>query len=197
MTLPEDLLEELTLGRGQGNRLPGSALGVSVLRELTPEDLPLLTAPPVSGQGQISVQKLRHSHHRLAELLVQGLENNEIAFVTGYDPAYISKLQSDPAFAELVSNYALVRKELFVDVIERMKRLGLDSLDALQEKLHDENETWTKRELMEMAELLLIKGQQVGQGKNAGGASSSGVAVNVTFVSTDKPGLVIEQKEAL
>jgi len=51
----------------------------------------------------------------------------------------------------------------YVDGLERMQVLGLSALDELQARLEADPEGWTKRELMELAELLRIKQRLPGE----------------------------------
>ena len=80
----------------------------------------------------------------------------------------------------------------YVDGLERMQVLGLSALDELQARLEADPEGWTKRELMELAELLLIKQRLPGERREV---SPGGVRVNVQFVTAESsrpPAKVIE-----
>lgn len=164
--------------------IPNSTnLIVSDVRELEAEELALVGATAL-GSITPSVTTLRTSHHNIAMLLAQGRSNNEVAQITGYSPSRISILKNqDPAFQELLAHYQSRREMVMVDVLERMKILGLSSLEELQRQLDENPEGWTKRELMELAELGLVKGR-VGAGAAAGGGSAqgSGVTLNIQFV---------------
>jgi hypothetical protein len=73
-----------------------------------------------------------------------------------------------------------------------MEVLGLSALDELQARLEADPEGWTKRELMELAELLLIKQRLPGERREV---SPGGVRVNVQFVTAESsrpPAKVIE-----
>jgi hypothetical protein len=104
-----------------------------------------------------TLKHIRHNHHQLARLMATGVPQEEIALITGYSPTYISRIKSDPTFEALVDYYHNQRDEVFVDVVERMKTLGLSTLDELQRRLDDEPDEWSRRELMELTELMLIK----------------------------------------
>jgi hypothetical protein len=165
----------------QGGRKPSVPLTVEVVRELTPDDLPALEgATPSSGQRLLQI---RNSHHALARLLAQGTKQEEASLITGYSPAYISTLKNDPAFEELLSYYATQREQIFVDVLERMKSLGLSTLEELQHRLETEPEKWQRRELMELAELMVVKPMAAKLGAQGPGGGN-GVTVNVSFVAT-------------
>ena len=82
-----------------------------------------------------------------------------------------------------------------MDVLERMKSLAIGSLDELQARLADEPTKWSKRELMDLAELLLKHGAG-GEKVTSGNAGAGGATVNVTFVQASDPtaGIVIENE---
>lgn len=189
---------DMDIGPSRGRRASGPELIIHVIRSLTPEDLPALQNPDSLGTTPIPLQTLRASHHNLAQMLAKGVPDNECALITGYTPTRISILKKDPAFAELMAGYREMRENLFVDTLERMRILGLSTLDELQDRLEREPQKWSNRELMEMAELLLVKPRiatPMGLGSAAGGsAGSAGVTVNVQFVKADTPPLTIEGK---
>ena len=181
--------DPLGLGSARGGRRKSKPLMVEVVRELTCDDLPSLHAghPPTP-----IAPKLRHSHHQLAQLLARGTAQEDAALITGYSPSYISTMKSSPAFAELLSHYGSIQEEKFADVLDRMKSLGLSTLDELQERLELDTESWSHRELMEMAELLLVKPMRVppiGAGGSSNGSGSAGVQVQVNFVTATQPAL--------
>jgi len=66
-----------------------------------------------------------------------------------------------------------------------MRTLGLSTLDELQARLEAEPESWSKRELMELAELTLLKSRVLPPtGSDSGpGSTSGGVQVNLQFVT--------------
>ncbi len=191
-----ELLTEIDLGSGRGRHPEKPPVLVEVIRSLTVEDLPVLlqrAAPSSAPAGARPLVRLRHSHHQLARLIAQGVEQTEIALITGYHPAYITNIQQDPQFSELVATYAGERELAFVDVLERMKTLGLTCLEELQERIALSPEKWSHREMMELAELLLIKPQRAGQGasQSANGAGPA-VSINVKFVKSDADSAMID-----
>jgi hypothetical protein len=177
---------------------PRLDLDVSVVRSLTEADLPALRAPmPVQAPAQTygGLAKVRHSHHLLARLCAEGLHSDgEMGLISGYAPSYIAYLRKhDPAFRELLGYYSTQKEQIFVEVSERMKALGLSALDELQARLDSETDKWTKRELMELSELLLVKSQQRGGGLAPQGAGAgAGVTVNVKFVQAPQSGTTID-----
>lgn len=180
----ENLLDEISLSEPR-------APSMELLRELTEEDVVAaaqgLVIPEASAQGQVT--RIRYSHHQIARLLVQGKKVIEVAEITGYSPDYISGLGGSPAFKELLAHYDTERDAVFVDTLERMKVLGLHTLEELQQRLSDAPEEWTKRELMELAQLLFGKGQAAAGGALAVGVglpAAGGVNVSVQFVEAPK-----------
>lgn len=191
---------ELSIGPGRGGRGAKAPIPVeiSIVRPIGPEDLELLANPPSQGSTAPTLQSLRATHHQLAQLLAKGVTEGEASLLTGYSLSRISILQADPTFSELLANYSAQRDLAFADTLERMRVLGLSALDELQERLENDPSKWTNREVMEMAELMLVKPRLASSGGLAvGSGSPSGappVTVNVKFVSANTPALVIDGK---
>lgn len=192
---------ELNLSPARGGRRSAPPLTIQVVRALTEDDLPQLSSPPPVGSTAPSIASLRASHHQLAQLLARGVPDTEASLITGYSISRISILKGDPTFSELLANYHTERELVFADTLERMRVLGLSTLDELQERLEHDPTRWSNRELMEMAELMLVKPRiatPMGQASSLGGAptggasSGSGVTVNVKFVTADAPTLIID-----
>jgi hypothetical protein len=126
------------------------------VRELDPRtDMPLLQVRVPAPKQTLT--QIRHTHHQLARLLATGTKEQEASLITGYKPTYISVLKGDPSFQDLMEYYAAQREQIFVDVVERMRSLGLATIDELQARLEEEPDEFSRRELMELAELMLIK----------------------------------------
>lgn len=157
---------------------PRRVAEMSVVRQLTKEDLPALLDRPAPSA---SITTMRHQHHRLAQLLAQGNPPVAVSLLSGYSTGYIYNIQKDPAFAELLAFYQTQNAELFVDANERAKTLGLTALDELAKRLEEKPDEFAKRELLEIAQFGLAPGS-AGRG---GGASGPQVAVNVTFKSPE------------
>lgn len=173
-----ELLDEIALGSARGGRKRPGVVPWEIVRELTPGDLPVLLAPPPVGSQPSPILAIRHAHHHLARLITEGHEMGHISLMTGYSPAWISNIQTSPAFQELLHYYSAQKELEFVDVCERMKRLGLNALDELQERLDREPDSWTKKELMDLAELTLQPGGEPGKRQ----PNALGLAVSVRFV---------------
>jgi hypothetical protein len=186
--------DDYDLGPNQGGRKKGKkGLIWEVIRVLkAPDDLHLLQSTLPAPRANLT--QIRHSHHQLARLLSQGMSQNEASQQTGYAPAYISVLKTDPSFSELITYYAAQQEMQHVDVLDRMRTLGLNTLEELQTRLETDPDSYSLRELMEQAELMLIKPMVATRSTmpiQAGGAGSHGVQVNVNFVKSSSESPVI------
>jgi hypothetical protein len=130
-------------------------LEISFRRELNEGDVQALWDVPEGGLESTvrPLVKLRYQHHYLARLLAEGRPNEECALCTGYDPARISVLKSDPAFSELITYYKTQVQEVYINVHERLAALGLNSVEELMDRLDVQPEKFTNRELMELGAL--------------------------------------------
>jgi hypothetical protein len=182
-------MDEIVFGgrpASQG-RAARADLEVSIVRSLVEEDIPALESAKalVAGPKPSGPSQLKSAHHQVARLLAEGREIVDTALITGYTPQYIHSLKQGGDFQELMKYYSVQREQIFVDTLERMRQLGITTLERLQVQLEDDACVWTKRELMEMAELMLLKPQvaaQRGQGQG-GQPAGPGVVVNVKFIS--------------
>jgi len=127
----------------------------AVVRELISADIQKLQdlKPGDLGTGAQIVKKLRHSHHGLAKLLTDGVKEAECSVITGYSGPYISIIKHDPAFAELIAHYQSEKHEIYLDVHQRLSSVALDAVEEIQERLADEPENITMRELKEIVEM--------------------------------------------
>lgn len=182
MTQQLEYLESLVLGqnRGSKNREP---LTITASRSLTAADLPALVDPPPLGTKP-KVAALRHSHHQIARLVAIGKPDVEIALITGYDPAYICNLKHGQDFQELVAYYATQRDLAFTEVMDRMKQMGLDTIDEIQRRFAENPEAFTNTQLMELTELMIIKPMRAQQpaAQPFGPAGAVAIQINVAGV---------------
>jgi hypothetical protein len=176
--------DAFVLGSGRGGRKGMRAVTWEVVRSLRiPDDLPLLSQSLPAPKQNIS--QIRHSHHQLARLLATGTPQAECALITGYAPSYISVLKTDPTFQDLMYYYATQKEQIFVDVVERMKSLGLSTLDELQSRLEADPDAFANRELMELVELTMVKPMIASRGQPSHNLAGTGVQVNVNFVKAN------------
>ena len=178
---PPILLAELDLGSARGGKagVNKTPLEVSIIRSLDESDLPAIQNPPPVAAPAQTVKSIRHSHHRLAQLIAEGKPGTEIALVTGYSQSYISTLQGGPAFEELIGYYAEHRKEVFVDAPQRLKALGLDATEKLHERLDDPAVVWSNSQLMDLIGMTGINAVAGKGGQPLAGPPGSGAAVSL------------------
>lgn len=160
------------------------------VRELTEADIPRLEmalASPEITSARPSPTTLRHAHHQLARLVALGRPIGEIALITGYSPAYIRRMQADPAFAELCSHYVGHQDELWADLRKRLRELKLTASEILLERLSGNPDDWTAGQLMELMKLLPGDANA-----SAGGGSQAAVNINITPVDSTHKGMTIE-----
>lgn len=175
------LLDEVSFPDARGGRKRSEPVQIAIARPLTEADLETLAARSAAPTGQ-RLSRIRHSHHLLAQCIARGSTQAEASAITGYDPAYISALKGDPAFDELLAHYAGVAGDLFVDVLERMKALGLSTVDEISHRLETDADAFSNRELMELAELMLVKPRRIDAIGGAGGSASTPLTINIGFV---------------
>jgi len=178
----------MSMPSARGGRKPSAPLDLEVIRELKTGDLETILTSPKAGTG-VTLAAIRHGHHLLAQALAKGCKPGEASLITGYSPSRISILQSDPAFAELISHYKSLVDERFTEVAERMKALGLSAMDELQERLEVNPEGFTNREMMELTELMLVK-----PGNGGGGRAPTGTLPMIAVQFVSAPGVTIEGK---
>lgn len=121
-------------------------LSAEVVRELTTADLVVREAISVGAKAP-SIKSLRATHHKLAQVLAMGFSDAEASANTGYSPSRISILKGDPTFKELMAFYGEARKEIFVDVQQRMAGFAVSAVEVLQERLEDKPESFSNKDL--------------------------------------------------
>lgn len=180
-----DDLTNIAIGSARGaKRQP---IFMAFQRELTRSDLDLVLNPPEKGIVASPIAKLRNSHHMLARLLAEGRKNGECALMTGYSPSRISILQNDPAFQDLLAYYKANTEAKYLDVHERLATLGLATLDELQERLEENPDSFSNKDMLALAEFALDRSITKDQRRTAGGSGAPAIAV--TFVgSPPSPG---------
>lgn len=158
--------------------------GFAFVRELGEADIPLLLMPEAVGSKTPAVQKLRHSHHALARLLAEGRPGVECAAILGMSQSRISILKHDPAFQELLEFYGKQKEEIYLDVHQRLAGLAVDTLEEIHERLGEDPDSFSNKELLLVAEMALDR--SVAPPKRAEGSGTGmgeGVpAISITFV---------------
>jgi hypothetical protein len=145
----EDLMRGLPTGGAEALSAAGISkrgrtqpLNLAVMRNLTKEDVVKQQSAEVGVSTTPPIQKLRASHHRLAQLLAQGIKDVEVSRITGYSQSRISILKNDPSFRELLANYKETVADAFSETVEKMKHVTDDALDIIHERLLDEPESF-------------------------------------------------------
>ncbi len=185
----------LALLAKRGRHASRPPLTVEFVRDIGEADLPVLTDP--SAQPAVPVPRLtrlRHQHHLLAQLLANGVSNVDASYVSGYTPERIYQLRQDPAFQELLASYQDTKELAFVDVMARMRDLGLSALEELQTRLDERPEDFSPTKLLEVMKALLVEGR-AGPGMNLPAASGNGaggqpgpvVPIQINFVPAGGP----------
>jgi len=178
--------------RGKGP----TSIEFEIIRELTPEDLPFVNAPRGSGGPTVGeMVKIRSWHHQIAQLVANGRKTADIALITGYTSSYLCTLFNNPAFQALVAHYSGVEELRFVDEMARLKALGIQAVEVLQERLTEREDDFTVRELNEIVDLTIVR-PQVAAMKATGqvaAAQAAPKAFEVVFRPASRAsGLVIE-----
>jgi len=175
-------------------------LAWEIVRDLTEDDLGLL-AQKGEAMPRQGISAIRHAHHQLARLLVQGFEPAEVSLLTGYSPQYIEGLIGDPAFEELLGHYTQERAAAEPQVYDRMRAAGLSALEEIQRRLTEEPEKVPIGVLMDAADKFLAKPAERGLGAPGApnGGPAGGINIKVNFVqgqgsAAPDSGLEIEGK---
>lgn len=192
-----DVLDEVEL-TGLVNRLERRDYGLRIVRALTADDLYLLEGkPPVAGAYQKRRKaervRIRHTHHRLAEMIVQGgVTLPEMSVVSGLTPRRIMQLKNEPEFRELVNSYEKKKEKIFVDVMERCKILGMSMIEEVQQRLEEDPGSFSNRELLEGIDQIMCKLPASLKAPVNGNGGGNSVEVNVKFVTAEPKVPMIE-----
>ena len=187
-------LDELMFGGPQA--LPrkrgrvGVQLDCEIVRSIGEDDLDALSQLPATlVTPEQRLKSVTYQHHQLAQMLARGSAEAEVSLITGYSLAYISRIKNDPQFRELLQHYGAKAEAVYVDVLDRMKGVGLTALSKLSERLEEDDTAFSNRELMELTDLTLAKplARSANFGPSAG-PGGSGVSVSVSFVSAPAAG---------
>lgn len=168
-------------------------LQVEVIRELSEDDVAALRAQKGKTQAP-SISKIRTAHHQLARLLASGMRIIDVSYITGYSPVYISQIQGNPLFQDLLTHYADVQEMAHRDSIDSMQQLGMDTLAVLRKRLEEAEDSFTINQLHEQINLLLVKPMAAAAEYAKGHRATAGGEIKVTFVNAKTPqaGDVIE-----
>lgn len=125
---------------------------------LTAEDIEVYKKHVASGQPigvqPVNIKALRHTHHRLAQMLAVGVDETVAAKLCNYSVSRVSILKADPAFAELLATYSEDVKEEWADFVATAANLSMDFLQELQRKLDENPEAFTPASILEAIKVL-------------------------------------------
>lgn len=144
---------ELTMPSARGKRPADIVYGY--LRDLDASDVVLLQAGVDMGSVTPHIQKIRASHHQLAQLLASGIKPVEAALITGYSQSRITILGHDPAFKQLLAYYSEIRDGVNVEVLNRLKNLGIDAIEELHSRIDENPGELADGTLIKIAEMSL------------------------------------------
>ncbi|OYW77710.1 MAG: hypothetical protein B7Z37_03205 [Verrucomicrobia bacterium 12-59-8] len=101
------------------------------------------------------VARLRDSHHGLARLIAEGRPRVEVSSISGYDPSYISRMEADPAFQELIEHYRNVAQAEYSHVHSRMADLASDTVQEIHQRLIEKPDEFSPSQLNDIAKTML------------------------------------------
>jgi hypothetical protein len=126
---------------------PAKPLTAEVLRPMTEADLELaLTTERASAPPPL--KRITDRHHALARLLAAGTPEGEAALILGYDNSRVSILKQSPAFQELLALYRSEVDREFATTLDHMAGLSRDALLELRQRLEEEPDKFSHRELL-------------------------------------------------
>ena len=147
------LLDEIPAG----GLVQNPPLRAEIVRPLEEKDLVVLETTKV-GSRSAPLKRIREVHHQAARLLATGMKAVEVSAVVGMCQSRLSILQSDPAFAELVSFYSEREDARFSQVQDRMVALGLDATAELHERIVEDPASVSNKDLTEIMKASLDRG---------------------------------------
>lgn len=153
----------LDIDRLAGPGRPRRVLQAELVRELGEPDFALLAATP-RGVTSPPIKRISERHHSLARLLAAGTPEAEAALITGYSASRISILKQSPAFEELVALYHAEVQREFTTTYEHMAGLSKDAVVELRDRLEDDAEKFSNRELLSISTELSDRAADAGDG---------------------------------
>lgn len=150
----------------------------AVIRELTLKDMERVGGAPALGPGNYpkrTLQVFRDRHHALARYLASGMTVVEASALTGYTTGTIHNLQGSPDFIELKEHYKGCAQDEFRDFNSALASLGKQALVELQNRLEENPEHFSSKELRELTSAMM---DRIGHGPQT---SSKNVNINVNL----------------
>lgn len=171
---------------------------ITSIEPLTLEDMEALANPSPVGYVQPALNRIRASHHRIAQLVADGNKDVNISLITGMSANRICILKSDPAFLELIAYYLDIKEKVYVDVHEKLADLGTTALEEIRERLEEDPSKFKTRELLEIVEKTYDRSAAPSKlsGRASGNTNSPGLTVNIKFTDKGSSGVIIDQEAA-
>lgn len=106
------------------------------------------------GVQPSQLARISRTHHRLAQLLANGMDPGKAGIICNYGAATVSILQSDPAFQELLAFYSDQVDDAFRTVVEEMADLHTDVVLEIRERLAVAPANFTASQLTDLMKAL-------------------------------------------
>lgn len=119
-----------------------------IVREVEDSDLARIATD--RGTQPVRLKKIGERHHALARLLAAGTPPGEAAAIMNLQPAWVSSLQSDPAFVELITLYREKVDTAFVDTLDHIAGLSRDTVVELRDRLETDPEAFSNNQLLDL-----------------------------------------------
>lgn len=126
---------------------PSKPLAAEIIRPLTEADIEAAMTTERNSKPP-ELKRITDRHHALARLLAAGTSKSDAALTLNYDPSRVSILQQSPAFQELVALYRSEVDREFATTLSHMSGLSKDALLELRQRIEDEPESLSVRELL-------------------------------------------------
>lgn len=135
-----------------------------------------LEAPKVRPEIK-PLAEIKYIHHAYARWFAAGKSAKQIAAIMGVGPGRVRRMESDPAFQELVEYYRGQVVESWIGTQEQVAVTGRMALGEIQHRLETNPDGFSNRELKEVTEMLLDRGEAPAKT----GGSQVAVAPTITF----------------
>ena len=170
----------MALRSGESPRNPrGKPYRILSVRPLVEADLATLRekSAPIAR-----LQTLRDSHHNVARHMASGLNNAQIANITGHYLGSLSRWRADPSMLDLVAHYRSIIIEEWRDSVDEVQRLAtrnmLKAERMLGDKLDEADETGDLPTFRDLVSITSDRFDRFGYGKR-----SSSTNLNIDYAS--------------
>lgn len=112
------------------------------------------------------LKSIRPNHHRLAQLLAQGMEDTKAAVLCNYSPGRVLQLKAEPAFANLIDYYRGSVAEEWQDFVSAAANLSMDFVHRLHEMLEENPAQFSPSQVLESIKTLADRSGNAPVNKN-------------------------------